>query len=254
MTCNAVFGKTMEHVRKRVNIELLTSKNNAVKQIAKPNFKRAKRLHDELMAVHILKPKLAFNRPIQVGFVILDLNKVHMYSFHYVWMKKFPTSTLLFTDADSLCYAVDDITGMVDIQDEFDFSEYPPKHPLYNEQNMKVFGKFKDELHGCAMTKFVGLRPKLYSYEYEEEVKVVEKNTAKGVKTKVKNTKLTFADYEHYLRMLNVKTISMNTIRSDHHKVYSLSTKKIRLSAFDDKRYICADGISTLSHGHWRVL
>ena len=102
------------------------------------------------------------------------------------------------------------------------------------------------------MTKFVGLGTKLY--EYEEEGKVVEKNTAKGVKTKVKNTKLTFADYEHSLRMLDVKTVNMNTIRSDHNKVYSLFTKKIGLSAFDDKRYICSDGISTLAHGHWGVL
>ena len=75
---------------------------------------------------------------------------------------------------------------------------------------MKVIGKFNDELHGCAMTKFVGLRPKLYSYEYAERGKVVEKNKAKVVKTKVKNTKLTFADYEHSLRMLDVKTVSMN--------------------------------------------
>ena len=119
--------------------------------------------------------------------------------------------------------------------------------------NLKVIGKYKDELHGCAMIKFVGLRPKLYSYEYEEGGKVVDKNTAKGLKTKVKNTKLTFADYEHSLRM-DVKTVRTNTIRSDHHKVYSLSTKKIGLPAFDDKRYICADGISTLAHGHWRVL
>ena len=148
----------------------------------KPNFKRAKIFHHELMA-------------IQVDFAILDLSKVHMYSFHYnVWMKKFPKSPLLFTATDSLCYAVEDMTRMVDIQEEFDFSEYPPKHPKH-EQNMKVIGKFKDELHSCALTKFVGLRPKLYSYEYEEEGKVVEKNITKGVKTKVKNTKLTFADY-----------------------------------------------------------
>ena len=146
------------------------------------------------------------------------------------------------------------MTGMGDISNEFDFSEYPTNHPLYSVNNMKVVGKFKDELQGCAMTKFVGLRPKLYSYEYGEKGKVMEKNTAKGVKTRVKNSKLTFADYEQSLRTLNVKTVSMNTIRSDHHKVYSISTNKIGLSAFDDKRYICADGISTFSHGHWRVI
>ena len=104
------------------------------------------------------------------------------------------------------------------------------------------------------MKKFVGLRPKLYSYEYEENGRVVGKNTAKGVKTKVKNTKLTFADYEQSLRSLDVKVVSMNTIRSDHHKLYSLTTKKVGLSAFDDKRYICDDGVSTLAHGHFRVL
>ena len=168
-------------------------------------------------------------------------------------MPKFKRSTLLFTDTDSLCYAVHDVdlvSGMADICNEFDFSEYPNNHPLYNTKNMKVASKFKDELHGTAMTKFVGLRPKLYSYEYEENGRVVGKNTAKGVKTKVKNTKLSFADYEQYLRTLDVKVVRMNTIRSDHHKLYSLTTKKVGLSAFDDKRYICADGISTLAHGH----
>ena len=55
-------------------------------------------------------------------------------------MKKFSKSTLLFTDTDSLCYAVEDMMGMVDIQDEFDFSEYPSEHPLYSKQNIKVIG------------------------------------------------------------------------------------------------------------------
>ena len=139
-------------MRKRVNIELLTSNKIARKRIAKPNFKRSKRFHDELMAVHLLKPKLELSRPIQVGFTILDLSKVHMYHLHYnIWLSKFPTSTLLFADTDALCYAVDDadlVSGMADIRSEFDFSEYPTDHPLYSTTNMKVVGKFKDELQG----------------------------------------------------------------------------------------------------------
>jgi hypothetical protein len=263
--CNAVFGKTMENVRKRVNIELHTSAMMAKKRIARPTFKRAKRFHDQLIGVHLQKAKLELNRPIQVGFAILDLSKLHMYKFHYnVWMTTFPQSTLLFTDTDSLCYAVDYrgtvntfSEGIARIRDEFDFSEYPTTHPLFSQRNMKVVGKFKDELHGRAMLKFVGLRPKLYSYvceEEEEEGGVVEKNTAKGVKRNVKNTKLTFADYEQSLRSLQVKSVSMNTIRSDRHQIYTQTMCKIGLSAFDDKRYICEDGVGTLAHGHWRTL
>ena len=257
--CNAVFGKTMENVRKRVNIELVTDAKIAKKRIAKPNFKRAKRFHDELIGVHLQKAKLELSRPIQAGFTILDLSKLHMYKFHYnVWMMNFAKSTLLFTDTDSLCYAVegvDIVEGMARISNEFDFSEYPTKHPLFSQDNMKVVGKFKDELHGRSMLKFVGLRPKLYSYVCEEDRgEVVEKNTAKGVKKKVKNTKLTFADYEQSLRTLNLKSVSMNTIRSDRHRIYTQTMNKIGLSAFDDKRYICEDGVRTYAHGHWRVI
>ena len=106
-------------------------------------------------------------------------------------MSKFPSSTILFTDTDSLCYAVDDAdltSRMGEISNEFDFSEYQVTHPLYSPTNMKIIVKFKDELHACTMTKFVGLRPKLYSYAYVDTDGVkVESNTSKGVKKRVKN-------------------------------------------------------------------
>ena len=93
-----------------------------------------------------------------------------MYDFHYnLWMGKFPKSTLLFTDTDSLAYEVveyDLYVGMGEMRDEFDFSEYPKDHFLYSTDNMKVLGKFKDECQGQLMLKFVGLRPKLYSLDY----------------------------------------------------------------------------------------
>ena len=130
-------------------------------------------------------------------------------------------------------------------------SEY---HSLYDSVNRKVVGKFKDELHGDAMTKFIGLRPKLYSYEYRDSHGVRQsKNTAKGVKKSVKDNKLTFEDYEHCLREMCVEPVSMNCIRSDHHQLFTYNINKIGLSAFDDKRFICDDGVTTLAHGHWRT-
>ena len=63
---NAVFGKTMENLRNRVNIELVQSRKMALKRIAKPNFKRAKMFRENLVAIHSTKPVLTLNRPIQV--------------------------------------------------------------------------------------------------------------------------------------------------------------------------------------------
>lgn len=94
-----------------------------------------------------------------------------MFDFHYnTWMQKFPNSTLLFTDTDSLAYEVvghDIYAGMADIQNKFDFSEYPEDHLLFSTENMEVVGKFKDECKGLLMLNFIGLRPKLYSSDYE---------------------------------------------------------------------------------------
>ena len=106
-------------------------------------------------------------------FAILDLSKYLMYDFHYnTWMKKFPNSTRLFTDADSLAYEVvghDLFAEMDEIKDEVDFSDYPKNHFLQSYDNMKVVGKFKDECKGQLMLRFVGLRPKLYSFDYKRE-------------------------------------------------------------------------------------
>ena len=195
--------------------------------------------------------------PIQSGFTILEHAKDHMISGYYNdWLPHFPKSELLFTDTDSFCVAVehpDVYAEMATFKDWFDFIEYPINHQLYDDTNRKVVGKFKDELHGACMTRFIGLRPKLYSFEYlDEDGKTHEKHTAKGLQKAMKQ-RLTFADYEQCLRSITTKTISMNSIRSDKHKIFTYNIKKTGLSGFDDKRYICKDGIKTIAHGHWRV-
>ena len=124
-----------------------------------------------MLGLHFIKPVLKLSCPIQVGFTVLDLSKYLMYDFHYnSWLKIFPKSTLLFTDTDSLAYEVLDNDIYADMgkhSDLFDFSEYSKDNPLYSPKNMKVVGKFKDECQGNLMLKFVGLRPKLYSLDYE---------------------------------------------------------------------------------------
>ena len=258
LAMNAIFGKTMENVRRHVNIELLTSPKIAAKRIAKPNFKTSKRFHDGLLGVELTRSNVELNKPIQIGLAILDISKEHMYDAYYnVLLEHFPRTELLFTDTDSFCVAIEhpDVYGeMARFADWFDFSEYPRNHPLYSNINQKVVGKFKDELHGACMTKFVGLRPKLYSFEFvDEQGQAHGKNTAKGVQKCVKDNKLKFSDYERCLREMCVENVSVNSIRSDRHQLFTYNINKIGLSAYDDKRYICEDGIHTLAHGHYQI-
>ena len=44
----------------------------------------------------------------------------------------------------------------------------------------------------------------------------------------------------------------MNTFRSYNHQICTVSQRKLALANYDDKRWICADGISTIPHGHYK--
>ena len=201
---NSVFGKTMENLRKRVNVKLVNDKAKLSKLTASPSFNYFRIFSEDLAAVNMRKTKLYLNRPIYVGFTILDLSKVLMYDFHYNYIKhKYNSNAkLLFTDTDSLCYeiATDDVyEDMLQDISLFDTSEYNKDHPLYSAANKKVLGKMKDETHGVAIEEFVGLRPKMYSIIYTEQNKSVEKKTAKGIKKSVTKRQLRHASYKECL-------------------------------------------------------
>ena len=90
---------------------------------------------------------------------------------------------MLFTDTDSLCVEIetDDVyKDMKEQKEYYDFSEYPKDHFLYSTENQAVVGKFKDEMEGNIITRFVGLRSKLYSLTIQN--KVEQENVVNGVK------------------------------------------------------------------------
>ena len=101
---NSVFGKTIENIRKRQNIELVDNRKRAVKLTSRPNFDRATIFDSHLIAVHMKKTEVYFNRPVYVGQAILDLSKTLMFDFHHNYIKnKYGNKAeLLFTDTDSL--------------------------------------------------------------------------------------------------------------------------------------------------------
>ena len=153
---NSVFGKTMENLRKRVDVRLVTSKEKLSKLASKPTYVSSKIFNENLVAVHKIKETLTLNRPAYVGMCILDLSKTLMYDFHYNYIKHNygNKAKLLFTDTDSLTYEIetkDAYKNFWNDKDKFDNSDYPESSPYFNKTNKKVIGKFKDEAAGSRI-------------------------------------------------------------------------------------------------------
>ena len=256
---NSVFGKTIENIRKRQNIVIVDNRAKAVKSTSRPNFYRSTIFDENLIAVHMKKTEVFFNKPVYVGQAILDLSKTLMFDFHYNYiLKKYPRrkgdghkrAELLFTDTDSLMYLIhtDDFYKDIskDISSNFDTSDYPPNHPsgILTGVNKKVIGMFKDEVAGKQITHFVGLRPKLYSFKVEDQ------NTTKkckGIKKNVVKKGVNFEDYVQCLFSGEKQMRSMKIIRSENHVIYSKEVNKVALSNEDDKRNLAKDKVNTLS-------
>ena len=184
---NSVFGKTMENLRKRVDVKLVTNEKKPDKLTSKPTYVSSKIFNENLMAVHKIKETLTLNRPAYVSMCILDLSKTLMYDFHYNYIKKKynDRAKLLFTDTDRLTYEIETVDAYKDFwtdKDMFDNSDYPENSPYYCNTNKKIIGEFKDEACGIPITEFVGLKSKMYSYVKDNEK---GRKTAKGIKKNV---------------------------------------------------------------------
>jgi hypothetical protein len=253
---NIVFGKSMENVRQRVNMNLISSETRAMKLVSKPNFKRFEIINQELVLIEMLRSRLQLNKPIYTGFAVLELSKLFVFQYHYDFIlpKYGKNAKLLFTDTDSLCYHITCDDLYKDIEDHMDLhdtSNYPEGHRLQSMTNKRVVLKFKDECGGQSPIEFVGLRSKMYSMLVDP--KLPAKTKAKGVKRKYvsKNVK-----HEMFLDVLfkqQLTRASFHTIRSFNHELFTIKQDKLALSSFDDKRYVLENGCDTLAHGHYRI-
>ena len=252
---NSVFGKTMENLRKRQDIKLVTDEEKLSKWASRPSFISSKIFNEDLVAVHKIKPTLTLNRPAYVGMCILDLSKTLMYDFHYNYIKSQygNKARLLFTDTDSLTYEIEADDVYQDFWKDkhlFDNSDYPKNSPFFDDVNKKVIGKFKDEAAGIPIVEFVGLRSKMYSYMKDNKQ---ESRTAKGIKKNVIKQQLRHDNYKDVLFNKKKMRHTMRLIKSEKHQIGSYVVDKISLSCFDDKRYIHKNGVTSYAYGHNRL-
>ena len=186
---NSVFGKKMENLRKRISFKLVNNAKDYVKYISKPSFDSQKIVSKNFVSIHEIKPVLTLNKPIYVGFSILDLSKLLIYEFHK-YIKSKLDGSLLFTDADSLVYEIKREDVYEDFYKDkylFVFSDYSLNSKFFDPANKKVTGKMKIEFKGKVIYEFIGLKSKMYSLfavddEEVKKAKRVGKNVVKKIR------------------------------------------------------------------------
>ena len=163
---NAVFGKTMENVRKHGDIKLVTTVKKRNKLVSEPNYHTMNYISEDLSITEMKRMKVKMNKPIS----ILDISKILMYEFWNDYMKPKcgDKVKLCYMDADSFVMNFKtkefykDIAP--DVDKRFDTSNYEVDRPLPTGKNKTVIELMKDELGGGIIKEFIALRPKTYSY------------------------------------------------------------------------------------------
>ena len=124
----------------------------------------------------------------------------------------------------------------------YDFSEYPEDNLCYDISNKKVLGKFKDEMKSKIVTEFIALKPKMYSFNYDN--KNIHK--CKGIK---KSIDIKFN--EHKQSLINEELIfkEFYNFQLSKQNIYLNKNTKITLNSYDSKRY-WIDNINSVPYGY----
>ena len=251
---SSAFGKTMENVRNHRDIKLVTTNKQRSKFALEPNYHSTKYISKDLLIMDMKKVEVKMNKPIYLGQAILDISKTLMYEFWYDYIKpKYgEKARLCYMDTDSFIiniktkYFYKDIAN--DVEKWFDTSNYDEndKRLLPIGINKKVIRKFKDELGGKIMKKFVALRAKAYAYLMEDGG---EHKKAKGTKKCVIKKELRFETYKDALFNDKIIIKPQQRFRSEDHRVYTEKVNKIALSSNDDKRIQTYDKATAYPYG-----
>ena len=76
---NAAFGKTMENVRKHRDIKPVTTERKRNYSVTEPNYHTTKSFTEHLLAIEMKNTEILMNKPVHLGFSILELSKILMY-------------------------------------------------------------------------------------------------------------------------------------------------------------------------------
>ncbi|VDO07232.1 unnamed protein product [Brugia timori] len=256
LMCNAIFGKTIENARKRLNFTLATSVEKYNKLVSHTNFKETVYFHQNLVGINRYKTSVSLKLPIYLGASILDLSKVLMYDFYYEKMPEIFDNVkyeLCYMDTDSFIFTLQDHSlapYLKKCPQYFDLSDYPESHELHNVNNKKVPGVFKDELVGKFVSEFISLAPKVYAYKLYEGNEVKK---AKGVLKTIVNKELCFDNYKKTLFENEIHVKSQQLFNVHSHNIRTIEQNKVALALRKNCKREFYDKINSYAFGHYKI-
>ena len=168
-----IFRKNYRICRKQgFCADLSNKKRIHTRNNKKKPFKREIIVNTDMVIVTHKKSCVFHNKPFYVGYSILELSKMVMYSFYYKVLKSYypePDSLrLLYSDTDSLLLSIEtsDLLGdLKALEEVFDFSNLPSNHSLYDDSKRSKLFHFKEEFGLLPILRFVSLGSKVYSIQ-----------------------------------------------------------------------------------------
>ena len=171
---NAFYGKTMKNVRNRCKIEIIKrdNYNKILRCQRKLSFNGICKSFSNCDSYLEKEHEILMDRPIYLGFAILELSKIHMYETYYDTLQPYfgqENLQLHYKDCDSFILSIKSENidkDLKNLEDIFDFSNIDENHELYSEKNKEVLGKFKIETpKNIFIDEFIALRSKMYAFK-----------------------------------------------------------------------------------------
>lgn len=263
---NAVFGKSLENVRRSQVIKLVLDEEDRKKLVNDPHYRGFIDVGENVSLFSMMKKSVVLDKPVAVGASILDLSKWWMMRMWYYMKTKLTNHgmdaninlKLLYTDTD--CFIMKVLSKEArELLENMSAAEIYPE--FFGEQDGSIWGKgpgrFKDEMDGHAIQAFVGICPKQYnivaptfkkSTDEGEQVNPFIK--AKGIDKRVAAC-IDPTDYERCVKMGKEMSVEVYRISSTRHDVFTLAQKKRAFRNWDGgKRWINDDGLSSVCFGH----
>lgn len=187
---NALYGKSVENLRKRKDVRLVNNRDKLLTYTSKPTFESINVFGEDLAAILLMKETVVLDRPSYIGAAVLEISKLHMYQLRYeklqAYMDEFPGSkiSVVAMDTDSFFLKLNNLSierqlWPAMIRDELlDTSNFIDEHPLKSNKRKAKLGCVKDEGCGKTFDEWIFLRPKCYSLKMLDSS---TKCTAKGV-------------------------------------------------------------------------